>query len=95
MISGRAALKQDFYAVRDVLRADWNPVGVYGLPEDEYDSYVWPIVRLLQQGADEAVLIKHLHEVELLYFNRDTSEAKLKPVAQLLRRLGIEKGADS
>ena len=95
MSSGRAALKQDFYAVREVLRTDWNPVGVHGLPEDEYDSYVWPIVRLLREGADEAALTKHLHEVELLYFNRDTSEAKLKPVAQRLRGLGVEKGADS
>lgn len=91
MSSQRAARKQDFYAVRDVLRTVWNPVGVSGLPDDEYDSYAWPIVRLLLEGADETDLARHLHETELRYFGRDTSEAKLKPIVKALLRLRIEK----
>jgi hypothetical protein len=88
--SHRAALKQDFYAVREVLRTGWNPVGVDGLPDDEYDPYVWPIVRLLKEGADETALAEHLHEVELFYFGRETAVARLLPAARALIALGIE-----
>ena len=84
------ALKRDFGAVREVLLTDWNPVGCYGLPEDEYDSYVWPIVRLLKEGADETALAQHLHEVELFYFSRDTPVANLLPIARALIALGLE-----
>lgn len=86
---GRAALKQDFYAVRHVLRTVWNPVGVDGLPEDEYDSYVWPIVGLLREGADALRLEEHLIEVEQFYFGFEPHQAKLAPVAQSLLSLGI------
>ena len=86
----RAALKQGFYAVREVLRTDWNPVGCEGLPEDEYDSYIWPIVRLLREGADETALAEHLREVELFYFSRDTPVANLLPIARALIALGLE-----
>ena len=91
MSSQRAARKQDFFAVREVLGTIWNPVGVSGLPDDEYDAYVWPIVRLLLEGADESGLARHLHETEHRYFGRDTSETKLKPVTKALLLLGIEK----
>jgi hypothetical protein len=87
----RVDLKQDFAAVRRVLFNEWNPVGVNGLPEDEYDSYVWPLVRLLRDGGDAATLTRHLHEVEQFYFSRDTSEEKLLPVAASLLALGIGK----
>jgi hypothetical protein len=85
----RAELKRNFDAVRRILFEKWNPVGVSGLPEDEYDSYVWPIVRLLHEGADEAALTQHLHEVEQFYFARDTAEEKLLPAAEALLALGI------
>ena len=85
----RAALKQDFFAVRHVLRTAWNPVGVSGLPEDEYDSYVWPIVGLLREGASVAALAQHLREVEQFYFGFDTPADKLAPIARSLAALGI------
>jgi hypothetical protein len=90
-VSERSERKQDFYAVRQVLRTVWNPIGVDGLPEDEYDSYVWPIVGLLRDGADEETLAQHLREVEQFYFSRDTAVKKLLPVAASLTALGLEK----
>lgn len=90
-MSERSERKQHFYAVRHVLRTAWNPVGVDGLPEDEYDSYVWPIVGLLRDGADAETLAQHLRETEQFYFSRDTAAKKLLPVASLLVALGIEK----
>lgn len=72
------------------MRTDWNRVGYEGLPEDDYDSYVWPIVGLLKEGADEIALAQHLHEVELSYFSRDTPVANLRPIARALIALGLE-----
>lgn len=92
--SRRAALKQDFYAVREVLRTAWNPIGAEGLPDDEYDSYAWQVVRLLREAADETTLAQRLHEVELFYFERDTETVLLLPVARALIALGIEAGTE-
>ncbi|HVK79367.1 MAG TPA: hypothetical protein VM915_02035 [Verrucomicrobiae bacterium] len=90
MTSDRAALKQDFFAVRDVLTEVWNPVGVGGLPADEYDSYVWPIVRLLRENPDDATLAAHLITLERDYFARNIEAPQLAPVIKALRALGIE-----
>lgn len=92
-MSERSALKQDFYAVREVVRTQWNPVGVDDLPDDYYDAYVWPIVRLLHEGIDELTLARHLYEVERSYFGRDTVEEKLLPAATALVALWIGESA--
>lgn len=44
----------------------------------------WPIVRLLRQGADEIALAQHLREVELMYFNRETSVEALRSIDRAL-----------
>jgi hypothetical protein len=42
----RAAEIQD--AIRQVLYRDWDPIGVCGVaPEDEYDSYIGGVYRIL------------------------------------------------
>lgn len=89
-MSARAALKRDFDAVRHVLYEAWNPVAVGGLPADEYDSYVWPIVRLLREGANDARLAAHLIALERDYFARNIDAPQLAPVIKALRALGIE-----
>ena len=86
----RAELKQEFEAVRRVLREVWNPVGVDGLPADEYDDYVWPIVRLLREGADADVLTRHLADVEAFYFGSTIRDDRRMPTAAALLALGIE-----
>ena len=42
--------KADFEQVRAILHDEWDPIGC-GVPEDEYDSYAWPVLALLQRGA--------------------------------------------
>lgn len=49
--------------VRDVLFRDWDPIGC-GVPEDEYDSYVPEIIRLLLQGAEAQQISDHLYMLE-------------------------------
>jgi hypothetical protein len=40
--------------IRRVLNEDWAPLGG-GMPEDEYDVYVWPLYRLVVAQDREAV----------------------------------------
>ena len=48
--------------LRQVLMDSWDPIGVAGVPEatDEYDSYVGPVVRMLQEGASEGDVRRYL-----------------------------------
>lgn len=70
---------------------DWNPVGAAGLPQDEYDSYVWPILGLLRASPDREALLARLRQIELDFFGRAVSEAYLAPVVDKLMALGLSK----
>ncbi len=50
-----------FEAVRAILWRDWDPIGC-GVPEDEYDAYVWPTLSLLQRGAPAHEIVAYLGE---------------------------------
>ena len=53
--------------VREVLLADWDPIGVRDIPQarDEYDEYATTIAQLLRAGASPAELASHLVEIEV------------------------------
>jgi len=55
--------KADVEAIRSVLMAEWDPIGC-GVPEDEYDSYIPAIYRLMQACASIDDLAAYLQEVE-------------------------------
>lgn len=40
-------MRTRFEQVRAILHVDWDPIGS-GVPLDEYDSYAWQLVKLLQ-----------------------------------------------
>lgn len=44
------AVRATFKQVQAILHADWDPIGC-GVPLDEYDSYAWSVIELLQKGA--------------------------------------------
>lgn len=46
-------------AVRLILHRDWDPIGC-GVPEDEYDSCVWPVYALLVRGAPRGEVTSYL-----------------------------------
>lgn len=50
-------------SIRDVLRYDWNPIGIPSLPHDEYDSYIAPIYRILVGSRSEQELIECLDSI--------------------------------
>ncbi|MDP3494845.1 MAG: hypothetical protein Q8R82_17170 [Hyphomonadaceae bacterium] len=60
-----------FDQVRAILHGEWDPIGC-GVPIDEYDSYVWPVLELLQKKAGRA-------EVEA-YLRWAADEAMSSPV---------------
>jgi hypothetical protein len=85
----RAAEIQD--SIRQILYREWDPIGVSGTaPDDEYDSYIAPVYRILTGSRSEQVLIEFLFRTE-----RDTiglsceSPEQLRPVARRLLELDV------
>ena len=78
----RVAEIQD--SIRQIFYREWDPIGVSGsAPEDEYDSYIGPVYRILSGSRSEQELIDFLFRTE-----RDTigvsceSPEQLRPVAR-------------
>ena len=55
-----------FQAIRAILLKQWDPIGIVELggPNDEYDSYVWPIIAMIDGGANSSGLAAHLLDIE-------------------------------
>jgi hypothetical protein len=84
----RAAKIQD--SIRQILYHDWNPIAVPGLPEDEYDSYIAPVYRILAGSRSEQALIECLFRLESddIGMPCDSPE-RLRPVARRLLELDV------
>ncbi|MCE9561649.1 MAG: hypothetical protein K8U57_06300 [Planctomycetes bacterium] len=49
--------------VCDILCDEWNPIGVHGLPRDEYDSDAAGLIRRIMSGGEEAAISSQLVEI--------------------------------
>lgn len=56
----RQSLRRALKRINTILRNDWNPIG-FPVPEDEYESYAPPILRMLLNHADKAALTAYLY----------------------------------
>jgi exonuclease V gamma subunit len=81
-------------AIRAILFYEWDPIGVCGAaPEDEYDSCIEPVYRILTTSRSEGKLVAYLAKVEAEYMGlkRPTRQGKwrerLRRVAHKLLRL--------
>ena len=77
--------------IHDVLWHDWDPIGVndYG-PDDEYDSYIGGIYRLLSGNPTEDQLIDHLHQIETETMGLPLRDKKsLHPIARKLMEIDV------
>jgi len=54
-----ATVKAEAAAVRAILHGVWDPIGAR-VPEDEYDSYLWPVLALLRRKAPREALASYL-----------------------------------
>lgn len=86
----RAAEIQD--SIRQILYYHWNPIGFAGiLPEDEYDSYIGPVYRILTGTRSEAELIVLLRPTEIETIGAlPTSDERLRPVVRKLLTLDVK-----
>jgi hypothetical protein len=84
----RAAKLQD--SIRQVLYHDWQPIPVPDLPEDEYDSYIAPVYRILVGSRSEQELIECLCRLERATIGMPYESAEqLRPVARRLLELDV------
>ena len=53
-------------SIREILLRDWDPIGVNDVPEaqDEYDSYVGGVYRLLASHCSTKQMVDHLAKIE-------------------------------
>jgi hypothetical protein len=78
-------------SIRAVLLHDWDPIGIQDEPgaQDEYDSYVGGVYRLLASGASEEEIVEHLWQIETVTMGLSTRDrTKLLPGAR--RLLGLD-----
>ncbi len=77
--------------IRDVLMRHWDPIGVADVPDaqDEYDSYVGPVYRLLASGGSDKELVDFLYktETETMGLSRFGKRGHLQPVLAKLREI--------
>ncbi len=73
--------KADVDAIRSLLLAEWNLIGFY-VPNDEYDSYIPAIYRLMQTRVSVEELAAHLQEIE-------TQQICLQARPEVNRRVAI------
>ncbi len=84
----RVAEIQD--SIRQVLCHDWSPISDSELPEDEYDSYIAPVYRILAGSRSEQELIEFLFctERDIIGMPCESPE-QLRPVARRLLELDV------
>lgn len=87
----RALRIQD--AIRQVLFYDWDPIGVSDQPHlnDEYDSYIGPVYRMLSENRSEKALADFLFRTERNDIGVGTTSAdRLLPIARKLLSIEIQ-----
>lgn len=69
--------------VHAILIHEWDPIGG-GVPDDEYDSYIPGILRLLTKGEDEIILGSYLEEIQTVKMGLQGNEHRNRQIAHLL-----------
>jgi hypothetical protein len=76
--------------IREVLNASWDPIGVAGAVDDEYDGYIGSIFGLLQRGAPAEKIAEHLSTIETDRMGLESSSSDhLLDIADRLRTLAL------
>ena len=70
--------------VRLVLLVDWDPIGIFGIPEamDEYDTYAVNVHNMLATGTSQEDLVSYMRFVQSQLMGvRGSSDPQLLEVA--------------
>jgi hypothetical protein len=79
-------------SIAQILLRDWDPIGVSDIPEaqDEYDSYVGGVYRLLASQCSADNVIDYLANIESQTMGLSpVAREKLRPVATRLIALNV------
>src|SRR5258705_7649079 len=79
-------------SIKQVLLLDWDPIGVNDVPEaqDEYDSYVGGVYRILASGCSEDEVVEHLWKIEAHTMGLGPADREsLRPIATKLMNLKL------
>jgi len=82
--------KAEAKAINTILWKDWDPIGC-GVPEDEYEGYVWPVYKLLIEGARREDVANYLRWAADSHITIPVSEEKLSRVLDQLAALKLAK----
>ena len=81
--------KADAQRVRAILNEDWQPIP--GVPEDEWDSYVWPVLALLYRDAGQEDVKLYLRQTADETVGAPVPESELEKAASKLIALNLGK----
>src|SRR5262245_39853984 len=79
-------------AIREILVRQWDPFEIVrsGGSDDEFDTYIGGVYRLLANDGSELELARHLAKVEHEAFGSDRPDVnRLLPVARRLKQLDV------
>jgi hypothetical protein len=85
-----ARLSDPTDAVRAILLADWDPIGIRDVPQaaDEYDEYAPPIAKMLADEASIVELSRYLLEIETETLGLKGDPVRARRVAEALSDIG-------
>ncbi len=77
--------------IRRILIDDWDPIGIRGVgPDDEYDSYIGGLYRLLTKNPNENEIVEHLYSIEKIQMGSTNQDREgLRTVAKKLLRVNL------
>ena len=84
----RRDTKVETRAINTILWRDWDPIGC-GVPEDEYESYVWPVYRLLIEGKPREEIEAYLRWAADENITVSVPEERLRMVVEELLALSL------
>jgi hypothetical protein len=76
-------MSANFRSIRKILWEDWDPIGC-GVPKDEYDDYVGPVLRLLVENKPPSDVMDYLRMTAAETIACPVSEEKLAAVVDKL-----------
>ena len=82
--------KAEAQAINAILWKDWDPIAA-GVPEDEYECFVWPIYKLLMEGAPREKLETYLRWAADEHIAISAPEERVQTVLDKLLALRLAK----
>ena len=77
--------------IRQVLMQQWDPIGIANEPmaQDEYDSYIPVICRMLVTNQGKQAIADHLHQIETDYMELHGDYNQCMKTAEALLALNL------